>query len=237
MPVLRGVTTPGAILAALLWHSAGLPVFAAPSDEPRLRTESEILKSIKGPEGFDATIFAKPPELAYPTAVSAAPDGTLFVAIDENGSLGNDAKRGRILRVRDADGDGHADEFKTFASMDSPRGVIWDGALGKPAVRVHVMHPPNLTTYIDDDGDGVADRSEEIITGLGFDLKFRGADHTTNGCRLGIDGFIYVAVGDYGFINATARDGTKLTMRGGGIVRVRPDGTGFEIVSRGQRNI
>ena len=26
-------------------------------------------------------------------------------------------------------------------------------------------------------------------------------------------------------------------MRGGGIVRVRPDGTGFEIVSRGQRNI
>jgi len=223
--------------SAIICGGAASLAIAADSDQPRLRTESEILKSIKVPDGYQATVFAKPPELAYPTALSAAPDGTLFVAVDENGSLGNDAKRGRVVRVRDVDGDGHADEFKVFATMDSPRGVIWDGVLGKPSVRVHVMHPPNLTTYFDDDGDGVAERSEEIITGLGFDLKFRGADHTTNGYRLGIDGFIYVAVGDYGFINATARDGTKLSMRGGGIIRVRPDGTGFEIVSRGQRNI
>jgi putative heme-binding domain-containing protein len=235
--ILRGRWHLCAILAPLFFFGAGLRAVGAESDQPRLRTETEILKSIKLPEGYQATIFAKPPELAYPTAVSAAPDGTLFIAVDENGSLGNDSKRGRIVRIRDVDGDGHADEFKVFASMDSPRGVIWDGTLGKPSVRVHVMHPPNLTTYIDEDGDGVAERSEEIITGLGFDLRFRGADHTTNGCRLGIDGFIYVAVGDYGFINATARDGTKLTLRGGGIVRVRPDGTGFEIVSRGQRNI
>ena len=96
---------------------------------------------------------------------------------------------------------------------------------------LYVMHPAgNLTAYFDDTGDGVADRQEDLITGLGFDLTFRGADHTTNGCRLAIDGFIYIAMGDYGCINAKGKDGTTLTHRGGGIVRIRPDGTGLELV-------
>ena len=143
-----------------------------------------------------------------------------------------------IVRLRDTDGDGKADEFKKFAEMESPRGVIWDGPERhrRPARSTSCIRrsSPPIT---DTDGDGVADKQEDIVTGLGFDLDFRGADHTTNGCRLGIDGLIYIAVGDYGFTKAIAKDGTTLSMRGGGIVRVRPDGTGFEIVSRGQRNI
>ncbi|RYD83274.1 MAG: c-type cytochrome [Verrucomicrobiaceae bacterium] len=121
--------------------------------------------------------------------------------------------------------------------MDSPRGVIWDGPSGTGPGTLYVMYPPKLTAFHDTDGDGKADKQEDLLTGLGFDLSFRGADHTTNGCRLGIDGYIYIAVGDYGFTKAVAKDGTTLSMRGGGIVRIRPDGTGFEIVSRGQRNI
>ena len=45
---------------------------------------------------------------------------------------------------------------------------------------------------------------------------------------MGIDAWVYVAVGDFGFVNATGTDGTKLTMYGGGIIRVRPDGTELE---------
>jgi len=218
------------------------------------RTEDEILKTVKLPEGYEATVFALPPMGGYPTSVSAAIDGTIFVAIDENGSLGRDRnpatgvegpKEGRIpgkvVRLRDTDGDGRADEFKTFAEMESPRGVIWDGPgiseKGTAPGTLYVMYPPKLTAFTDTDGDGKADQQEDILTGLGFDLDFRGADHTTNGCRLAIDGFIYIAVGDYGFTKAVAKDGTTLSMRGGGIVRIRPDGTGFEIISRGQRNI
>jgi putative heme-binding domain-containing protein len=207
------------------------------AEEAPARTEADILKSVKLPEGYEATVFAMPPQIGYPTSVSAAVDGTIFVAVDENGSIDAKPGRGRVVRLRDTDGDGKADEIKVFAEMDSPRGVIWDGPSGNGPGTLYVMHPPNLTAYTDTDGDGKADKQEDIVTGLGFDLKFRGADHTTNGCRLAIDGFIYVAVGDYGFINARAKDGTTLTNRGGGIVRVRPDGTGFEIVSRGQRNI
>ena len=194
------------------------------------------------PEGYEATVFAKPPQGGYPISVSAAVDGTIFVAIDENGSLGRERNepghaRGRVVRMRDTDGDGKADEFKTFCEVESPRGVIWDGPKGNGPGVLYVMHPPNLTAYYDDDGDGVADRQEDILTGLGFDLAFRGADHTTNGCRLAIDGFIYIAMGDYGCINARGKDGTTLTHRGGGIVRIRPDGTGLELVVEGTRNI
>ncbi|MEQ1851837.1 MAG: c-type cytochrome [Chthoniobacteraceae bacterium] len=222
--------------------ASAFPASAQKKGELPERTEGEILKTVTLPEGYAATVFARPPQGGYPTSVSAAIDGTIFVAIDENGSLGRDRntvekKPGKVVRMRDTDGDGRADEFKTFAEMESPRGVIWDGPGGTAPGTLYVMHPPNLTAYTDTDGDGKADKQEDILTGLGFGLDFRGADHTTNGCRLAIDGFIYIAVGDYGFVNAKAKDGTTLSMRGGGIVRIRPDGTGFEIVSRGQRNI
>ncbi len=229
-----------------------LPAVAQNKDQSAPRSEADILKTVKVPEGYEATVFARPPQGGYPISVSAAIDGTIFVAIDENGSLGRDRnlkpgetpdpKRrpgnpGRVVRMRDTDGDGKADEIKTFCEVESPRGVIWDGPTGAGPGTLYVMHPPNLTAYTDTDGDGVADKQEDILTGLGFDLGFRGADHTTNGCRLAIDGFIYIAMGDYGCVNAKAKDGTTLTHRGGGIVRIRPDGTGLELVVEGTRNI
>lgn len=213
------------------------------NDQLPERSEAEILKTVTLPEGYEATVFAKPPfGGGYPTSVSAAVDGTIFVAVDENGSLGRDRNEpgkahGRVVRLRDTKGTGHADEIKTFCEVESPRGVIWDGPKGNGPGVLYVMHPPNLTAYYDDDGDGKADRQEDILTGLGFDLGFRGADHTTNGCRLAIDGFIYIAMGDYGCINAKGKDGKTLTHRGGGIVRIRPDGTGLELVVEGTRNI
>ncbi|EDY20046.1 heme-binding protein [Chthoniobacter flavus Ellin428] len=206
------------------------------------RSEAEILKTVTLPEGYEATVFAKPPMAGYPTSVSAAPDGTLFVAVDENGSLGRDRNeagkaRGKVLRLRDTKGTGHADEVKTFCEVESPRGVIWDGPKGDGPGVLYVMHPPNLTAYYDDTGEGKATRQKDILTGLGFDLGFRGADHTTNGCRLAIDGYIYIAMGDYGCINAKGTDGRTLTHRGGGVVRIRPDGTGLELFVEGTRNI
>ena len=189
--------------------------------------DASILRGIKAPAGFELSVFASPPDVRYPTCLAAAPTGEVFVGIDENGSLDAKANRGRVVRCVDTDHDGKADKFNVFASMDSPRGLIWDEGT------LYVLHPPTLTAYTDLDHDGKADESEDLIKGIGFDLKFRGADHTTNGIRLGIDGYIYVAVGDYGFIKAEGKDGTTHQMLGGGIVRVRTDGTGFEIVSRG----
>lgn len=197
-----------------------------------LEHEQNILGDTKVPDGFNATVFAAPPMANYPVFVSAAPDGTLYVSSDGNGSLDRNPHRGRVLRLRDLDGDGRADEVKEFVpDVDSPRGIVWDHD------RVYFMHPPNLSAFIDHDGDGVADEEKVLVKGIGFGFKDRPADHTSNGLELGIDGWIYCAIGDFGFMHAVGTDGRTLQLRGGGVVRVRPDGTGLELFAHGTRNI
>ena len=184
------------------------------------------------PDGFEVTIFARPPQVNYPACICASPDGQVFVGVDKQGSLGKKPGQGKVLRCIDTDNDGVADKINTFAVMDHPRGLFYDN------YKLWVLHPPYLTLYHDDDKDGKADRKETLITGITTDfIKKRGADHTTNGMQMGIDGWLYIAVGDFGFVKAKGKDGTTLTLRGGGIVRIRPDGTKMEIFSRGQRNI
>jgi putative heme-binding domain-containing protein len=201
------------------------------STKPKAVASSGILREIKVPDGFTATVFAAPPNVSYPTCLASTYNGIVYVGVDENGSLDRKPKRGRIVRCVDSNDDGQADKFTTFAEMDSPRGIVVDGK------SVYVQHPPFISVFHDENGDGVSDRSEVLVKGLGFDLNFRGADHTTNGMTLGIDGWLYIAVGDYGFVKAEGTDAKTVQLRGGGVVRVRPDGKELEIVSRGQRNI
>ncbi len=183
-------------------------------------------------DAFDVTLFGAPPEVNYPVCLTAAPTGEVFVGVDEQGSLGKAPGRGKVIRCQDTDGDGVADRVNVFAKMDHPRGLVYDNG------SLWVLHPPTLSVYHDDDGDGVADRHETLVTGLSTDqVNKRGADHTTNGIRLGIDGWLYIAVGDFGFTQAKGADGRTLTQRGGGLVRVRPDGTEMEVFAHGLRNI
>ena len=198
---------------------------------PPFAKEAELLKDVKVADGFEATLFSAPPQSNYPVFIAAAPDGTLFVSSDGNGSLGRDKDRGRILRLRDTDGDGRADVMTEFAKIDSPRGLVVDGNT------VYCVHPPHVSAFIDKDGDGVSDEQKIIVNGIAFDFKGRPADHTTNGMEMGIDGWLYIAGGDFGFMEAVGTDGRKLQLRGGGVIRVRPDGSGLQLYSRGTRNI
>ncbi len=190
-----------------------------------------LLADVKAPEGFTTTIFATPAQANYPVFVAATHDGTLFVSSDGNGSLGRDPNRGRIVRLRDTDGDGAADEVKEFVSdLDSPRGLVWVDD------RLIVLHPPHVSSFRDVDGDGVADERTLLVRGIAFDYSQRPADHTSNGLALGIDGWIYAAIGDFGFMDAEGTDGRHLQLRGGGLVRFRPDGSGLDLFARGTRN-
>jgi glucose/arabinose dehydrogenase len=193
--------------------------------------EQRLMQEVKVADGFRATLFAAPPVAMYPVCLTATIDGAVFACVDPNLSLTAKKGAGRVVRLVDSDNDGHADRYSVFAEMDSPRGLAYDGRT------LYVMHPPNLTAYRDTTGDGIADVSEVLVKGLGFDLDFRGADHTTNGITLGIDGWLYIAVGDYGFRRAVGKDSTAITHRGGSVVRVRTDGTGLELYARGTRNI
>ncbi len=198
---------------------------------PRPVDDQTLGEVVKAPPGFKVSLFAAPPGVNYPVTVSVGPDGAVYVAVDEQGSLGRTPGGGRVVRCIDQDGDGKADVVNVFARMDHPRGVVaTDG-------KVWVLHPPLLSVFHDDDGDGTSDRQETLVSGLTTSLiDERGGDHTTNGIRMGLDGWIYIAVGDYGFHGARGKDGTTLSQRGGGILRVRPDGTELEVFAIGLRN-
>ncbi len=193
--------------------------------------DKTIGEVVKASPGFKVSLFAAPPRVGYPVTLSVAPDGAVYVAVDEQGSLGRTPGGGRVVRCIDADGDGKADRVNVFAKMEHPRGVIaQDG-------KVWVLHPPLLSVFVDEDGDGTSDRQDVLVSGLTTSqIDERGGDHTTNGIRMGLDGWIYIAVGDYGFHNARGKDGTTLSQRGGGILRVRPDGRELEVFAIGLRN-
>jgi len=192
------------------------------------------------PDGFSIHEFVgtkQEPEL-YPTALSAAANGDLYISSDRNGSLGHTPGLGRILIARDTKGTGVADTMIEFTKVDSPRGGhILNGSF-------YLVHPPFLSVYRDKDGDGKADEEIVLVEGLGGGIEHpRGADHTTNSCRMGIDGWLYIAVGDFGagllkdLDGAKGRDGKRVTLYGGGVLRVRPDGSELEIYAEMTRNI
>lgn len=197
------------------------------------------------PPGLTTTRFAGPDITPSPACLAVAPTGEVFVGVDMIGSLGKDPGKGRILKLVDKDNDGKMDEHTEFAVVDNPRGILVLGS------KVYVLHTTfsketgkatgmALVVFEDKDGDGKADGpSQPLIENLSNTryIQERGTDHATNGIRMGIDGWIYIAVGDFGFHNATDRSGKKLTMLGGGIVRVRPDGTEMEIFTHGTRNV
>ncbi len=184
------------------------------------------------PKGFKVVTFAKPPQVTYPTGVAASGNGDVYVSVDLNSSIDQKANRGKIVKCVDTDGDGVADKFTDYVpNIDSPRSSCFVGDT------LYVVNPPFLSAFRDRDNDGIADEKVQLVTGMGFDLSFRGADHTSNGVRMGIDGWLYLAIGDYGFVEAKGRDGHTLHLRGGGVIRVRPDGTELENYALYARNI
>ncbi len=205
--------------------------FIDSANNPANTSETSSL-DVKAPDDFDVSIFGKPPEVNYPVCIATGSSSELFVGVDEQGSLGKEKGRGKILRCIDTDNDGKADKFNVFATVDHPRGLFYDHR------SLWVLHPPFLSVFHDDNNDGVSDRHEVLISGISTDqVSKRGADHTTNNIHMGIDGWIYIAVGDFGFSEAKGTDGTILSKRGGGIVRVRPNGKEMEIYAWGLRNI
>lgn len=185
------------------------------------------------PPGYTATEWAAPFDIEYPAAITAAADGTVYVSCDGNGSLGKRPDLGKVVSCRDTDGDGKADRFIDFIPyVASPRG----GHFVRDTL--YLVHPPFVSAFRDTDGDGVADEQKVLLENLGFGHAHpRGSDHTTNGCRMGIDGWLYIAVGDFGMEGTRGTDGKVLIHHGGAVARVRPDGTDLELYSTNIRNI
>ncbi|WP_209331658.1 DUF7133 domain-containing protein [Lunatimonas salinarum] len=203
-----------------------------------------LATALEWPTELSITPFSGPEITPSPACLAVSHEGDVYVGVDMMGSLGKEPEKGHIIKLVDCNQDGIVDSYTTFAKVDNPRGII---ALKDKLYVLHTVFGEdgiaagmNLVVFEDTDRDGVADGPShpliEHISSPKF-LQGRGTDHATNGIRLGIDGWIYVAVGDFGFHGAVDREGTNLTMLGGGVLRVRPDGTEMEIYTHGLRNI
>ncbi len=219
------------------------PICEPAERNPAVALIDTLAASLGWPKELEITGFAGPDIVPSPSCLSVAPTGEVFVGVDMMGSLGKRPNMGRIIKIIDCNNDGIPDRHTEFAKVDNPRGII---AMGDKVYVLHTVFKDTLATgmdlivFEDKDNDGIADGPAqpliEHISSYRF-IQSRGTDHATNGIRMGIDGWIYIAVGDFGFHDAVDREGTRLTMLGGGIVRVRPDGTEMEVFSHGLRNI
>lgn len=213
--------------------------------QPSFPSIDSLEQSLNWPADLTFSVFSDPKLTPCPACMAVAPNGDVFVGVDKMGSLGKEMNHGSIMKLVDCDGDGQIDQYTEFAKADNPRGIL---AIGDQVFVLHTRFSEetklaenmDLVVFEDLDHDGKADGPPMVlIKDLSNPtyLRERGTDHATNGIQLGIDGWIYIAVGDFGFYNATDRSGQSLTMLGGGIVRVRPDGTEMEVYTHGLRNI
>ncbi len=204
-----------------------------------------LAKKLNWPDDLKISVFSGPKLTPSPACMAVAATGEVFVGVDMIGSLGKEMGKGFVKRLVDCNHDGIMDTYTNFAHVDNPRGIL---PIGDQVFVLHTTFSPetkkaenmDLVVFEDLDKDGIADGAPKVlikdISNPTY-LRKRGTDHATNGIQMGIDGWIYIAVGDFGFHNATAADGTQLTMLGGGIVRIRPDGTEMEVYTHGLRNI
>ena len=214
-------------------------------EDPFALFTDSLKANLQWPEDLSINVFSGPDLTPSPACMAVAPTGEVYVGVDMIGSLGKEMGKGKIVRFVDCNQDGIADEHTVFAELDDPRGII---AMDDKVFVLHTTFSPetqkadgmDLVVLEDLDGDGIADGPPQPLIENICSPKFlqeRGTDHATNGIRMGIDGWIYIAVGDFGFTDAVDREGTTLTLLGGGIVRVRPDGTEMELYTTGMRNI
>src|SRR5262245_35557715 len=201
------------LLAALLLTPAALP-------------SAETGPMPKPVPDWKIQLVATAPLVRHPSVVCTAPDGRVFVAEDPMDiRVPAHSTHGRILCF-------HPDGRRTiFAeNLYAVFGMQYlDGKL-------YVLHNPKFSVFTDDGGIG-KDRVDLIESTNPNPWALDWNDHVPANFRLAMDGFLYVAVGDKGIYGAAGRDGRSIDMQGGGILRLRPDGTELEVFCRGVRNI
>jgi quinoprotein glucose dehydrogenase len=140
----------------------------------------------------------------------------------------------RIYQLRDTDGDGVADKMTVFAEgfntdvTGIAAGVMYHDGW------VYATIAPDLWRFKDTNDDGVADIREIVAHGFGIHIAYAG--HDMHGLSVGPDGRIYWSIGDKG-VNVTSKEGKNYVYSNEGcVMRVEPDGTGFEVYAHGVRN-
>lgn len=146
----------------------------------------------------------------------------------------NEKFQERIIQLEDTTGNGQADKKSLyFEGLTDPEDGVAAGVLcfGDD---VYLTCIPSLYKFRDTNNDGKSDEMTELVRGLGIHIGYSG--HDMHGPTIGPDGRIYWSMGDKG-VSVKTKEGKHVYLPGqGGVFRVEPDGSNFEVFVYGGRN-
>ncbi|HEY7119474.1 MAG TPA: HEAT repeat domain-containing protein [Tepidisphaeraceae bacterium] len=202
---------------------------AQKKDEPKKKEEPKLPYPTPSSPEWKLEIIKEKPNIHVPSVVTTAPDGRIFVAEDPMDQQGPGNKPGdRILCIHP---DGKVTVFadKLYAVFGM---AYYDGKL-------LVHHSPKFTVFKDDVASGTGKDpvdyydTDNPATWGGGSLN----DHIPAQFRLAMDGYFYMSTGDKGIYGLVSKiDNSAIEIKGGGVVRFRPDGTHWEVYATGTRN-
>jgi putative membrane-bound dehydrogenase-like protein len=209
----------------------------------------------KVPDGFQCEIVLQAPDIEAPTALCVASNGDVYFAEDPMDMRGPPTKNiDKIWMLKGGD------PKKKVLIADKMWAVMGLEIVGN---KLYVVHAPHVTVFTLDD-EGKPTKREELFDDLGPPVagvpSFN--DHIPSGIRMGMDGWLYVSIGDKGIPKMTRKEkdlmpskekdqgsvhvaegrwrhtseGNHISLEGGGVIRFRPDGSGLEVFASGTRN-
>jgi putative membrane-bound dehydrogenase-like protein len=186
----------------------------------------------KVPAGFKSELIFGVPDIEHPSVVTCDDDGNLYVGEDPMDMRGPTKKEfDRVILIRWDKTTGKPIRTVFCENLAAVFGLVWHQG------KLYVMHAPHYSVFEDTNGDGVSDVRKDLATGFGPPAGVYGFnDHIVTGTRLGLDRRVYVSVGDKGVPKATGSDGSTISLEGGGVIRMKLDGSELEVVTSGTRN-
>jgi len=211
-------------LAAVAISLSALFLRAADPVQPLLRPAGE---GIKAPENFSVSLVAADPLVKNPATLCVADDGRIFICEDYVHANVPGIKRDVVKVLLGAEKGGKATEAITLAEdLNSVQGMAYhDGKL-------FFAHSPKVS-YITVSADNKAGPVIDLFDGFGLGKGFK-PSHGASGMFVQ-DGKLYMIIGDQG-CDTTTKEGKRLAVDSGVVLRCNFDGSELEVWAHGFRN-
>ena len=150
---------------------------------PFSESAESALSTFKLPPGFKIELIAADPLISDPVDMTIDEEGRMYV-VEMHGYPLDLNHVGKIIMLRDTNGDGKMDTRTVFAdSLVLPTGVMrWKKG-------IIVTDPPNIYYMEDTNGDGKADIKKVLLTGFAL----TNPQYLVNRPIYGLDNWIYLA--------------------------------------------
>ncbi len=180
------------------------------------------------PPGFKTEVIATDPIVNNPAAMCVAPDGRIFVCEEYIHAHVKGKTRGLVTVLVGPESGGKATGAVMLAeNLGSVQGLAFhDGKL-------YISHTPYISV-LPVSADNKPGVMTNIVEGIGIPSAYKAA-HCATQLRFH-DGKLYIVFGDQG-CDLTTKEGTRIVLDCGAILRCDPDGSKLEIFAHGFRNI